>query len=83
METLGTLFIGALAGWLGSTLYKGKGMGLIGNIVIGLVGSSVGRWLLAKFDLSFGGGFLGAVLTGAIGAIVVLALFNFLRKQLK
>ena len=42
MSIIGTLIIGAIAGWLGGTLYKGSGLGLIGNIIVGILGSGVG-----------------------------------------
>ena len=79
MGILWNLITGAIAGWLGSTLYKGNGLGLIGNIVVGILGSIVGSWLLEdvlKFDLW--DGWLGSILTGAIGAIVILFLFNLI-----
>lgn len=78
MEIIGTLIIGAIAGWLGSTLYKGSGLGLIWNIVIGIVGSYVGFWLFGKLGISLGTGWLGAILTGAAGAILVLFLANLI-----
>ena len=78
MEIIGTLFIGALAGWLGSTIFRGSGLGLIGNIIVGIIGSSLGYWLLGKFGVSLGTGWIGAILTGAIGAIVILFLFNLI-----
>ena len=42
MDIIVTLIIGAIAGWLGGTIYKGSGLGLIGNIIIGILGSIVG-----------------------------------------
>ncbi len=74
MSILITLIIGALAGWLGSLVIRGSGFGLIGNIVIGILGSFVGTWLLDRLGDSFGGGFWGSVFTGAIGAFVILVL---------
>jgi uncharacterized membrane protein YeaQ/YmgE (transglycosylase-associated protein family) len=78
MELLATLFIGALAGWLGSVIFKGGGLGLLGNIIVGILGSFVGYWLLGKFGISFGTGWIGSILTGALGAIVILAIINLL-----
>ena len=72
MNILVTLLVGALAGWLGSLIIRGSGLGLIGNIVIGILGSFVGTWVLGKLHYSFGGGFMGSILTGAVGAIVIL-----------
>lgn len=73
-----TLLVGAIAGWLGSLIFRGGGLGLIGNIVIGILGSFVGYWLLGLLNFSFGAGVLGAILTGAVGAIVILAVANIL-----
>jgi len=78
MEVIITLLIGAIAGWLGSLVIRGAGFGLIGNIVIGILGSFVGTWLLGKLGYSFGGGVGGAILTGAIGAIVILVLASII-----
>lgn len=81
MEILVTLLIGALAGWLGSVLYKGSGLGLIGNIIVGIAGSFLGYWLLGKLGISLGTGWIAAILTGAIGAIIILFMFNLIFKK--
>ena len=81
MEILATLIIGALAGWLGGMIYKGSGLGLIGNIIVGIIGSFVGYWLLGKLGVSFGSGWVGAILTGALGAIVILVLLNLIIRK--
>ena len=67
------ILVGAAAGWLGSFLFKGKGLGLVGNVVVGILGSFVGSWLLRELKVSIGGSVLvNAILTGAIGAFVIL-----------
>lgn len=71
-----TIILGAIAGWLGSQIYKGSGLGLIGNIVVGILGGFVGYWGLGKLGVNLGGGYLGYILTAAIGAIVLLFLIN-------
>lgn len=78
MEVIGALIIGGIAGWLGSVIYKGSGLGIIGNIVIGILGSIVGYWLLGLLDVNIGNAWLGAILTGAFGAIVILFVLNLL-----
>ncbi len=40
------LVIGAVAGWLAGQLMRGRGLGLVGNIVVGISGAFVGGWLL-------------------------------------
>jgi uncharacterized membrane protein YeaQ/YmgE (transglycosylase-associated protein family) len=78
MEIIITLIIGAAAGWLGSMIYKGRGLGIIGNIVVGIIGSFVGYWLLGKLGIYLGSGWIGTILTGAIGAIIILILLNLI-----
>lgn len=74
------LLIGAIAGWLAGTLLKGRGFGLIGNIVAGVVGSFVGGWLFKTLGISLGAGVVGTILTSAIGAIVVLVLVGLVKR---
>jgi uncharacterized membrane protein YeaQ/YmgE (transglycosylase-associated protein family) len=81
MEIVVTIIIGALAGWLGSLIYRGGGLGLLGNIIVGIAGSFVGYWLLGKLDINLGSGWIGAILTGAIGAIIILFLLNLIFKK--
>lgn len=81
MEILVTLIIGAAAGWLGSMIFRGSDLGLVGNIIIGMVGSVVGYWLLGKIGVNLGHGWIGAILTGAIGALLILILINLLFRK--
>jgi uncharacterized membrane protein YeaQ/YmgE (transglycosylase-associated protein family) len=81
MEIIVSLLIGAAAGWLGSMIYKGSGLGLLGNVIVGILGGFVGYWLLGKLNISLGNGWIGIVLTGALGAIVILILFNLVFRK--
>lgn len=81
MEILVTLLIGAAAGWLGSMIYKGSGLGIIGNIVVGIIGSFVGYWLFGKLGINLGTGWISAILTGAVGAIIILILLNLIFRK--
>jgi len=78
MEIIILLIVGAVAGWLGSLIYKGRGLGLIGNIIVGILGGFVGYWLLGELGIYLGGGLIGAILTGVIGAVIILFLFNLI-----
>ncbi len=81
MEILVSILIGAAAGWLGSMIYRGSGLGLLGNIIVGIIGGPLGYWILGKLGVTLGGGWVGAILTGAIGAIVILLLINLIFKK--
>lgn len=78
MEIVVILIIGAIAGWLGSKIFEGGSLGLLGNIVVGILGGFVGYWVLGHLGISLGSGILGAILTGTAGAILILFLLNLL-----
>jgi len=73
------LVIGALAGWLAGVIMKGRGFGIIGNIVVGILGSFLGGWLLPMVGLGMGGDF-GGFITAVIGAVILLFLVSLIKK---
>ena len=81
MEIISTIVIGAIAGWLGSSIFKGTSLGLFGNIIVGIVGSFVGNWSLGKLGVSLGSGWIGAILTGSVGALIIVFLLNLIFKK--
>lgn len=80
MGVIATIITGAFAGWLGGNIYKGSGLGLIGNIIIGILGAVVGGYLLGAIGINFGSGWFGSIINGAIGAIAILFLLNLVVK---
>ena len=83
MDLLYTLIIGAIAGWLAGQLWKGKGFGLVWNIIIGIIGAFVGGWLLGKLGLAInlGSATINLIVTSVIGAIVVLFVAGLLNRK--
>jgi len=74
------LIIGALAGWLAGILTKGRGFGVLGNIIVGVVGAVVGGHIFQFVGVSTGGGFVSSLVTALVGALVLLFLINLIRK---
>jgi uncharacterized membrane protein YeaQ/YmgE (transglycosylase-associated protein family) len=72
------LGVGFAAGWLASLLVGGGG--LIRNIIIGVLGSFVGGFLLNALNVKIGisNPLLNQIVTGAIGAIVVVMVARIL-----
>ena len=64
-------FIGLIAG--GSTK-KGGAMGIIANIIAGLVGSSVGQALFGSWGPKLAG---MALVPSILGAVIVIAVVSF------
>lgn len=80
LNTLLTLLIiGAISGWLAGVIRNGYGFGLIGNIIVGILGSFLGNWIFAKLGIFVGAGILGTIFTAVIGALVLLFLIGLLR----
>ena len=79
MNLLIFLLIGALAGWAAGLVMKGRGLGVLGNIIVGVIGAFLGGWLLPMLGVSFGGN-IGLFITAFIGAVVLLALVGLIKR---
>ena len=66
------LLVGAVAGWLAGVLMRGRGFGILGTIVVGIVGALLASWLLPMVGIAIGGGILGAIIHATIGAVILL-----------
>src|SRR5215203_3623629 len=74
------LFVGAVAGWLAGMIVKGYGLGLIGNIVVGIVGSFIGGWVFGRLGLFAGSGIVGSIIGATVGAVILLLLLRLVRR---
>lgn len=80
MGILLTLIFGGLAGWLASIIVnRNESMGIVTNVVVGIIGAFLANWLLAplfdttaRLDTFSLTGFLMSVL----GAVVLLVVIN-------
>ena len=78
MHWLWFLIIGAVAGWLAGKLTRGRGFGLVGDLVIGILGALVGGFLFGLLGVvSFG--LIGSLVMATVGAVVLLWLIRRLR----
>lgn len=73
------LVVGALAGWLAGNLMKGRGFGLIGNIIVGIVGAVLGGYILNFLGI-VATGLIGLILTATIGAIILVFVIGLIRR---
>jgi uncharacterized membrane protein YeaQ/YmgE (transglycosylase-associated protein family) len=79
MHILLWIISGIVAGWLTGLVMKGRGYGLLGNLVIGLLGGIIGGWLFSLFGLA-ARGWLGEIVVALIGGVVLVAIARFLRR---
>ena len=75
MYFLWYILIGLVAGYLANLIMKGRGSGLIVNILTGIVGGLLGGWLLSFFGI-IAVGTIGSLITSVIGAILLLGFFS-------
>ncbi len=74
------IVVGIVAGWLAGKIQKGRGFGLLGDLVIGVLGSVFGSWLFWQLGL-YTYGFLGNVIVAVVGALVILYVFGLIVKR--
>jgi uncharacterized membrane protein YeaQ/YmgE (transglycosylase-associated protein family) len=66
------LIIGGVAGWLAGLIVRGGGYGVIGDIVVGVIGSVLFGWLFGASGFSVGSGIIGSIIAATIGAIILI-----------
>lgn len=84
MGILGWIIVGGLAGWIASMIMKtDKDMGLLANIVVGVIGAFIGGWALSLFggnpDVMTGFN-VASLGTALVGSIILLALLKMVRR---
>jgi len=76
------IVVGVAAGYLAGVVVKGYGVGLLGNLIVGVIGAFLASWLLPTLGLSFSVGtpIVTSILYATIGAIVLLLLVGLVRR---
>jgi uncharacterized membrane protein YeaQ/YmgE (transglycosylase-associated protein family) len=83
MSWIISLIIGGIVGWLASIIMKTNAqMGLIANILVGVVGSMLGYWIAGLIGIDTSGGILRFLiaLVGAMLLIFILGKLGMFRK---
>ena len=77
MDLIIWLVIGGITGWLASIVMKTNAqMGLIANVIVGIVGAAIGGWLAGV--LGVGGGRVLSYIIAVAGAMSLIALLRAL-----
>jgi uncharacterized membrane protein YeaQ/YmgE (transglycosylase-associated protein family) len=76
---LGAIIVGGVAGWLAEMFMKSN-MGLIMNIILGIIGAAVLNFLLSVLGIYTGTGLLVYLLVGFVGACILIALGRMIRR---
>ena len=79
------LIVGGIIGWLASMIMKTDGQqGIILNVIVGIVGSFLGGWLIAPLlgtgTVNTGDFSIMGLVSSLIGAVILLAIVNLFRR---
>jgi uncharacterized membrane protein YeaQ/YmgE (transglycosylase-associated protein family) len=73
------IVVGLIAGWAAGKIMKGKGYGVLADILLGIVGGIVGGWVVGILGFG-GGGLIWSVLVATLGAVILIWLARVLKK---
>jgi uncharacterized membrane protein YeaQ/YmgE (transglycosylase-associated protein family) len=63
--------VGLIAGRLAGKIVRGTGIGVIGDIAIGIVGAFIASWLLPRLGIGLGSGMIRAITNATFGAALL------------
>ncbi|GAM98628.1 transglycosylase associated protein [alpha proteobacterium U9-1i] len=76
------IIVGIVAGWLAGVVVRGYGLGLVGNLVVGVIGAIIAGWLLPQLGVAFVvvNPLITAIVYATIGAIILLLVIGLFRR---
>ncbi|HEV3145877.1 MAG TPA: GlsB/YeaQ/YmgE family stress response membrane protein [Gemmataceae bacterium] len=81
-EILWFILIGLVAGWLAGLVVKGRGLGLLADIIVGIIGAIIGGYLFGWLNISLPvTGLLGSLITATVGAILLLFVLRLFQRR--
>ena len=72
--------VGLVAGFLASRVALGHGLGLFGDVIVGILGAFLGGWLagLAGIPVATGTFSVSGLIAAFVGAVILLVVFRAL-----
>ena len=76
MHFVVAIIIGGVVGWIASLIMKTNAqMGVLANIIVGIVGSALGHWLAGAIGLA-AYGVIASGIVSVLGAVVLIAILK-------
>jgi uncharacterized membrane protein YeaQ/YmgE (transglycosylase-associated protein family) len=76
---IAAIIIGGFAGWLAEK-FMSSNMGVFMNIILGIVGAIVANFILGLLHVQPLAGWLGYLITGFVGACLLIAIGRMIRR---
>ena len=75
MHLIISLVIGGIIGWLASIVMKANAqMGIVANVIVGILGAALGHWLAGLLGISASG--IGTWIVSLGGALLLIAILR-------
>ncbi len=71
---LSWLVVGLVAGAIAGRIVRGRGLGCLADIVVGVLGAFIGGFVMSRFVHDTVYGFWGSLLVAVLGATILLAI---------
>ena len=69
---VGAVIMGGIAGWLAEVITRSN-MGIITNVILGIIGAGLASWLFGKLGIQIGGpNWLCYLVAGFVGACILI-----------
>jgi uncharacterized membrane protein YeaQ/YmgE (transglycosylase-associated protein family) len=81
LNILAWIIVGGIAGWLASLVVQGTGLGILGDIIVGIVGALIGGFIISLLlpgSFGFSGFSIGSLIIAFIGAVILLLILRLL-----
>ncbi|HEV2491227.1 MAG TPA: GlsB/YeaQ/YmgE family stress response membrane protein [Candidatus Acidoferrales bacterium] len=74
------VLLGISAGWIAGKIMKGSGFGLLGNLIVGILGSLLGSFIFGLIGMS-AYGLPARLIMAVVGSVILLWLLRFIKKS--
>src|ERR1700741_79992 len=70
------LVVGLIAGWLAGQIVQGTGLGLVGDLIVGIAGAFIASWAFPQLGIHLGSGIVSAIVSAPVGAVILLRILR-------
>ena len=80
MDWIIAIIVGGIAGWLASlVMARDASMGILWNIVVGIIGAIIGKFVLGLLGVA-NAGWIMWFIAAVVGAVILLAIVNLVQR---